>query len=172
MESTSDNDHQHCKQWPINIPWQVVKCEKGEMGVGFEICGCTRMGVSPWDTRGGGWGDCNTRRHSYVDWKVVGKALWWMMRSENKCLLRSASLTFALDELLLEFCFIRFPAAVRTTDKRWQKCTHFLIVILIWWKNIAKNPNLWLGKACRRKNTALEVKCDQCVFLSLPLSSE
>lgn len=34
MESTGDNDHQHCKQWPINIPWQVVKCEKIKVGVG------------------------------------------------------------------------------------------------------------------------------------------
>lgn len=34
MESTSDNDHQHRKQWPINIPWQVVKCEKSKVGVG------------------------------------------------------------------------------------------------------------------------------------------
>lgn len=55
MESNGDNDHQHCKQWPINIHWQVVKCEKSKVGVGrggltdcLCLCSHVRVWVCVW----------------------------------------------------------------------------------------------------------------------------
>lgn len=49
MESTGDNDHQHRKQWPINILWQVVRCD---VGGAVCVCVCPRMWVDR--TEGGG----------------------------------------------------------------------------------------------------------------------
>lgn len=83
MESTSDNDHQHCKQWPINISWQVVKCEKGNVGAGqgFEdvfMCAHPHVRVGQTEREAGTWGETvlqSSRERGEED--ISLGMMWW-----------------------------------------------------------------------------------------------
>lgn len=121
MESSSDNDHQHCKQWPINIPWQVVKCQNAQVGAGRAFLRedlCVHVCVFE-----------HVRVYVFASTYVQGSEQWWGRPPRDDMVVpgfrrasahfKSSLPLFSLSifplkmSILSAFCFIRSLAEVR-----------------------------------------------------------